>query len=204
MLRSATKSSAGSSEVFFQRSQSSKMSIGKILFNAFVASLLLVLGTKPLVSFQKDRQRHEVGTTPERPDATELLKKVSERYRDLKSYHFQIHLLTEIQSESMWKSLETDLDVSISGPARSRIVMSGALGELQSFSDGSTHLDFPSRTQAISTPYRPRSDGEPRAAHGSRLISGWRGYWDCQSVWKAFRAGAVSESPAEGIFRGGR
>ena len=142
MRRSAIESSACSSQAFFQRSQSSKMSIGQILSNAFVASLLLVLGTRPLVSSQKDRQSHEEGTAPERPDTTDLLKKVSDTYRDLKSYHFQIHLLTEIQSESIWKSLETDLDVSISGPARSRIVMSGALGELQSFSDGNTTWTF--------------------------------------------------------------
>jgi peroxiredoxin/outer membrane lipoprotein-sorting protein len=118
------------------------MSFGKILSNALVASLLLGFGPKLLVSSQKDRQSHEVGTTPGRPDALALLKKVSERYRNLKSYHFQIHLLTEIQSDSMWKSLETDLDVSVSSPARSRIVMSGALGELQRFSDGSTTWTF--------------------------------------------------------------
>jgi peroxiredoxin/outer membrane lipoprotein-sorting protein len=118
------------------------MPVRKILSSLFVATLLLVLGTRLLVSSQADRQTRQVGTASELPDASDLLKKVSKTYLDLKNYHFQIHMLTEIQSESMRKSLETDLDVSISDPARSRIVMSGALGELQSFSDGTSTWTF--------------------------------------------------------------
>jgi thiol-disulfide isomerase/thioredoxin len=114
------------------------MQIRKLLSGVLLSSLLSSLGAATFPLSPEVRFAAQPQNSDEQQSAAELLNKVSETYRDLKSYRFQSHLLTEIQSESMRKSLETDLDVSVSEPGKSRIVMSGALGELQSFSDGTT------------------------------------------------------------------
>jgi peroxiredoxin/outer membrane lipoprotein-sorting protein len=118
------------------------MQIRNLLSGVLLSSLLSLLGAATFPLSPEARFGAQPQNSDEQQSAAELLNKVSEAYRGLKSYHFQIHMLTEIQSESMRKSLETDLDVSISEPAKSRIVMSGALGELQSFSDGTTTWTF--------------------------------------------------------------
>jgi thiol-disulfide isomerase/thioredoxin len=114
------------------------MQIQKVLSKLFLIALLSLPGTiaspiSPEAKFQAQTQN-----SAGQQSATELLKKVSEAYLNLKSYRFEIHVHTEIQSDSQRKSLETELDVSVDRPNKSRILMSGGLGELQSFADGST------------------------------------------------------------------
>lgn len=90
------------------------------------------------------------------PEPKELLEKVSSSYRNLKNYHFQIHLLTEIESGTLKKSLESEFDVSVSRPNKSRILVSGALGELQAVADGTeTWLFLPELKQ-----YRRQNSAE--------------------------------------------
>ncbi len=75
-------------------------------------------------------------------DAKELLKKVGETYRDLKSYQFEFTLLTELRSKAGRKSIETNVALWASRPGKLRVMISGGLGELQVFSNGSESWVF--------------------------------------------------------------
>jgi peroxiredoxin/outer membrane lipoprotein-sorting protein len=124
-------------------------------FAIFVLLVSLLVGARRTLS-----SASETGETDhvDRVQAEGLLKRVGETYRSLKNYRFELELLTEIRSQAVNKTLESQIDLSISRPDKSRLLTSGALGELHAFSDGSQRwVFFPEMKQ-----YRREN-----AAHGS-------------------------------------
>jgi peroxiredoxin/outer membrane lipoprotein-sorting protein len=71
-----------------------------------------------------------------------LLEKVAETYRDLKRYHFDFTLHTEIRSAAGRKSVEARIELTNVRPDKLRMLISGGLGELQVYSDGAVSWVF--------------------------------------------------------------
>ena len=104
---------------------------GKI---AFVLSFLLIAATAAIPAHPV--QTTETGQVAAKSDPKALLELVGETYRNLKRYHFDFTLLTEIRSGGGRKSVETNIDLTSIRPDRLRMLISGGLGELQVYSDG--------------------------------------------------------------------
>src|SRR5262245_8071593 len=71
-----------------------------------------------------------------------LLEKVAETYRNLKRYEFHFTLLTEVRSAAGRKSVETHIELTSDRPDKLRMLISGGLGELQVYSDGTASWVF--------------------------------------------------------------
>jgi len=99
----------------------------------------------------------------------ELLERVAETYKNLTSYQFDFTLLTEIRSATGRKSVETHIDLTNVRPDKLRLLISGGLGELQVYSNGTVSWVFVpplkqyTRTTAGSVK-KPAADGSSRFA----------------------------------------
>ena len=101
---------------------------------ALVLSCLLIAGAATIPA--QPVQTTETGQVGAKSDPKALLDLVGETYRNLKRYHFDFKLLTEIRSGGGRKSVETNIDLTSIRPDRLRMLISGGLGELQVYSDG--------------------------------------------------------------------
>ncbi len=81
-------------------------------------------------------------TGSEPSSAFDLVRRVSENYRSLKSYRFEFTVVTEIKSRAGKKNVETEIEISLSRPDKARVLLNGGLGELQLVSDGVTTWSF--------------------------------------------------------------
>ena len=75
-------------------------------------------------------------------DPKAMLARVAETYRNLKSYEFDLTLLTDIRSAAGRKSVETHIELTNVRPDKLRILISGGLGEVQVYSDGAVSSIF--------------------------------------------------------------
>jgi len=98
-------------------------------------------------------------------DPKALLERVAETYRNLKSYAFDLTLLTDIRSAAGRKSVETHLELTNVRPDKLRILISGGLGEVQVYSDGAVSSIFVPALKQYTR--KATSDAKAAAADGA-------------------------------------
>ena len=137
---------------------------GKI---AFVLSFLLIAATAAIPAHPV--QTTETGQVAAKSDPKALLELVGETYRNLKRYHFDFTLLTEIRSGGGRKSVETNIDLTSIRPDRLRMLISGGLGELQVYSDGAFAWVFVPPLKQYTR--KTASDAKAATTDGSRFAA---------------------------------
>ena len=98
-------------------------------------------------------------------DPKALLERVAETYRNLKSYEFDLTLLTDIRSAAGRKSVETHIELTNVRPDKLRILISGGLGEVQVYSDGAVSAIFVPALKQYTR--KATSDAKTAAADGA-------------------------------------